>query len=105
MVVPVAQQRVEGEASRSLAFSVLAISSIVLLANSFRKEATFTNDSDTVIYLAKGDIATVNAGIRLNASGGKCIIEPDSTGRIYIGPVAAIAAAAGGKVLCMTEDL
>jgi len=102
--VPVNQVRVQGESSRPGATTVGLASVLVMRPNSLRKEATFTNDSDAVIYLAKGDLATLHAGSRLNAYGGFAIIEPDATGRIYTGPVAAISSAAT-KNLCWTEDL
>jgi len=96
-------KRVEGESSRS-AFATIGVASLlVLLNNRFRKEATFTNDSDTVIYGAKGEIAAINAGVRLNANGGSWVIESDSTGRIYTGPVSFISTGAN-KNLCFTED-
>ena len=102
--IPVTNVRREGEASRGSFHTVGTGSSVVLRANPYRKEATFSNDSANVIYLAKGESATLNAGIRLNASGGFAIIEPDSTGRIYTGPVSAISSVATQN-LCWTEDL
>ena len=102
--VPVVQVRIQGESSRPGFVTVGINSVLVLRPNSLRKEATFTNDSLNVIFLAKGDLATLNAGIRLNALGGVAIIEPDSTGRIYTGPMAAITSVATQN-LCFTEDL
>lgn len=101
--VPVDQTRQPGESSRPGAVAVGVTSVIVLQRQPFRKEATFTNDSDTVIFLAKGSLATLNAGIRLNANGGLADILPDTTGRIYVGPISAICSLAA-KNLCFTED-
>lgn len=42
----------------------------VLLARPGRKYAIFMNDSDTVIYLAFGEDASVGSGVRLASYGG-----------------------------------
>jgi len=102
--IAVNQVRVGGESSRNSSITVGTTSVHVLRPNRLRKEATFTNDSDTAIYIAKADEATLNSGIRLSPYGGAAIILPDPTGRIYIGPVAAISSAAT-KNLCFTEDI
>lgn len=78
-------------------------SSIVVAAVQQRKKLILTNDSDTDIYLARGDNARLNAGIRLNAAGGSFIDEPDNIGRMYSGPWAAISSAAN-KNLCISQD-
>jgi len=92
-----------GQASRDGAIACGAVSLIVLNANIFRKQATFTNDSINIIYIAKGNLATINSGIRLNANGGAFTLQPDTSGRIYVGPIAAIATGAASN-LCWTED-
>lgn len=76
---------------------------VVLRVNSRRKQVIFVNDSDTAIYLAKGDTARLNAGIRLNANGGSYIETPDTLGYLWRGAFSAISSAAL-KVLCVTED-
>jgi len=68
-----------------------------------RKKVVFVNDSVNIIYLARADIARINAGIRLNANGGAFIDEPDNFGRVYAGPWAAIATGAASN-LCISED-
>lgn len=92
-----------GQASRPGAATIGTTSAVVLQGNYSRKQAAFTNDSDTAIYGCKGREAVLNAGIRINANGGSWVIEPDATGRIYTGPVSFISSA-GGKNLCWTED-
>lgn len=69
----------------------------------YRRKITFTNDSDTIIYLAKSDQAVLNAGIRLNANGGSLIDEPDTKGYIYTGIWSAITSLAN-KNLCVQEN-
>lgn len=103
-VWPVVIMRQEGESSRHGAILVGTASVQVLRPNRLRKQASLTNDSDTIIFLAKGAEATLNTGIRLNPAGGSVVIAPDSTGRIYTGPVSAISSAAT-KNLCFTEDI
>ena len=101
--IRVDQIRDPGQASRDGAVTVGAASVIVLNANLFRKQAIFVNDSVSIIYLSKGELATLNAGIRLNANGGAFTVQPDATGRIYSGPISAIAGGAGNN-LAWTED-
>ena len=84
--------------------TVGAASGPVLATNERRRQAIFINDSDTVIYLAKGPTALLNRGIRLNANGGTYIETPDTLAYIYLGPYAAISSAAT-KNLCITEDM
>jgi hypothetical protein len=71
--------------------------------NPRRRRLIFTNDSDTVIYLARYQRAVLNAGIRLNANGGGFVDEPDNTGYMYTGPWHTISSAAN-KNLCVSED-
>lgn len=81
--------------------SVPATSVTALGANGERTGATFVNTSDTIIYLQKSAAAAVGTGIPLNANGGS--YEINST-NLWLGTLFAIAAAAGGKTLCITED-
>ena len=71
----------------------------VLAANDFRMDAALVNDSDEVMYLARGNDAVMNQGIRLNANGGSYNI--DST-NLFKGAINAICAS-GGKNICVTE--
>ena len=86
-----------------LAATVGTTSVIVLRSNPTRKKVVFINDSDTAIYLARSQTAVVNAGIRLNATGGAFVDEPDVYGRMYTGEWSAISSAAT-KNLCISED-
>lgn len=45
-------------------------STLVLAPNPNRADADFVNDGDNVIYLARGNAAVLNSGIRLNPNGG-----------------------------------
>lgn len=90
--------------SRSGSLGVGTASLQVLGPSILRKEAVFVNDSANTIYLSKGATpAVVGSGIRLNANGGVAIIEPDAYGRIWKGPVQAIAVLAGSN-LSWSED-
>jgi len=75
----------------------------IIAANTSRKYLLIVNDSDTVIYLVLGGVATVPAGIRLNANGGSYEMSLQQ-GNVYTG---AINANHGGgavnKVLLLTE--
>lgn len=50
--------------------SVGTTSTLVLSANPRRIYAAFVNDGTDIVYLALGNTAVVNRGIRLNPSGG-----------------------------------
>jgi len=71
-------------------------STVVLAANASRKVALIVNDSDETIYLSYGGTATLNSGIRLNASGGAIREE------LYTGAINAISTS-GSKILTVTE--
>jgi len=77
--------------------TVAATTTEVLEADDTRVFARITNDSDAVIYLALGEDAVMNQGIRL-AVGGYFEINSDN---LYTGSVNAISAA-GSKVLSIT---
>jgi len=72
---------------------------LALAANTARKSAVFTNDSNETIYLALGSEAAMNQGIRLNANGGSYEINQTN---LYTGIVTAICAS-GSKNLCVSE--
>jgi hypothetical protein len=76
---------------------------IAVRDNPYRRKIVLVNDSDTVIYVSKFDVAVINAGIRLNANGGAVVDEPDQKGYIYTGPWSAISTAAT-KRLCIQEN-
>ncbi len=89
--------------AKPISVSVLHTLTEVLRANSNRHKLILINDSDTVIYVHYGNLGAVNSGIRLNANGFGIIDEPDSLGAMWKGQIYAIAAAAGGKILCGYE--
>jgi uncharacterized protein (DUF39 family) len=80
--------------------AIKATSTLVLARNPARNYAAFVNDSDTVMYLALGAAAVKNKGIRLNANGGSLEFTAVN---LYKGPVYAIHAGAGDKILCFVE--
>ena len=59
----------------------------VLAANANRADADFINDSDEIIYLARGNDAVVGSGIRLNPNGGSYHI---GTNNLFHGIINAI---------------
>ncbi len=90
--------------SRSRGVAVGVASVLVLDSNPRRRQALFINDSDTVIYLAKGTPAVLNSAIRLNAAGGSYIETPDTLAYLWVGPFSAISSAAN-KNLIVIEDM
>lgn len=90
-------KRLYRSATANNTFATVGVaSSLILSANGSRISATFTNDSDSTIYLSKGQPAVVGSGIRLNASGG-ALINDEFTGDIY-----AISSGAD-KNMCISE--
>lgn len=79
--------------------SVGSSTTLVLAANGTRRIANFVNDSDEDIYLALGEDAELNKGIRLNAGGGNYEINATNMWR---GAVNAICAS-GSKNLSVSE--
>ena len=78
---------------------VLEVTTVVLAANPNRADAVFVNDSNQPIYLARGNAAVMNAGIRLNAGGGSYEINRDN---LFLGAINAIATG-GDKNLTVSE--
>ena len=78
--------------------SIGTSSTQVLAANSNRKLLILVNDSDEPIYVSLGGTATLNNGIRLNASGGALALDNP----IFKGIVNAISAN-GSKTLVGAE--
>ena len=78
--------------------SIGTSSTQVLAANSSRKLLILVNDSDEPIYVSLGATATLNNGIRLNASGGALALDSP----IFKGVVHAISAN-GSKTLVGAE--
>ncbi len=85
------------------AFPVTNASQIVVRDNQGRKKVTFFNDSAVRMYLAKSDLALINAGIPLQP-GGMLIDQPDNRGYIYTGPWTAVSTVAGPSALAISED-
>lgn len=82
---------------------IAASSTEVIKAEPRRRRVTFTNDSDSIIYLCKGGYAVTNTGIRLNASGGSYEDIEDSRGYLYRGMYYAISDGAGHTLSWVEE--
>ncbi len=71
----------------------------VAVQNTKRRHLLLQNDSDEVIYIAFGQAAVLNTGIRLNAAGGEFHMYGDDT---YPHSINAICAS-GSKKLLVTQ--
>jgi len=91
-----------GEGQAPDGVNVTTSSTEILAANASRKWAVIVNDSDTTMYLAIGQDAEVNKGIRLNARGGVIVIS--RTGDIFsTQAVNGIHGGSGNKVATVQE--
>ncbi len=88
------------ETSRDHSGNVIVTSKIMVPMNEQRTAMTIVNVSDALIYLFHGEVAALNMGIPLNASGGSYQIDKTN---LYKGPISAIHGGTGNKVLCITE--
>lgn len=75
----------------------------ILAANVNRLYALFVNDSDSIVYLALGVAAVLNAGIRLSANGGSYEMS-QKFGNLYTGVVNGISGQAD-KIVLVTEGV
>jgi len=73
--------------------TVGVVSTLVLAANRRRVDAEFVNDGDETVYLARGNVAVMGSGIRINARGGCYRI---GTNNMFYGDIYAICA--GGQL-------
>lgn len=91
----------ESTSGKATNVTVGTSSTTVLEANPRRKPGTcITNDDDEEIYLAKGEIAVMNKGMRLNPNGqGVWYMTSED---LYKGKITAICAS-GSKNLCVEE--
>ena len=96
------QVRQPGWASRAGPFVAGVASLVIIQPNPWRKEAAVFNNSGALVWATKGDLAALNSGIMLR-DGGSMVILPDTTGRIYVGPISVIAVGAGAA-MSFTED-
>lgn len=84
-------------------YTVTTTSGTARVRNDSAKYRIFINDSDTVVYLRLGDgVAVANQGYRLNANGGSYEMS-EMIGNLYTGPIQAIHAGTGNKVLLIGE--
>ena len=81
--------------------AVEIVTTVVLAANPRRVDAVFVNDSNKPIYLARGNAAVLNQGIRLNAVGGSYEINQNN---LFLGAINAIAEG-GAKNLTVSEGV
>lgn len=78
-------------------------SAAILTANPRRRLVVISNDDTAIVcYLARGQTAIVNAGIRLGP-GETLIDQPDIFGRMYYGVWSAVAAS-GTPELTVSEE-
>ena len=75
--------------------TVGVVSTLVLAANPNRVDCDLVNDSDNIIYLARGNAAVIGSGIRLNPNGGSYRI---GTNNLFYGIIYGIATAAGSNM-------
>lgn len=76
-------------------------STAVVGANVARRYLMLANDSDTVLYVQLGGVATVNGGIRVNVG---AALEWHGSSN-YTGAVTAIHGSTGTKALLVTEGV
>ena len=81
--------------STNSAVTVGSSTTAVLTANAGRLGIILVNDSNEVIYLAFGDSAVANQGVRLNASGGSLVLDNSLMSTQAINAICA----SGSKVL------
>ena len=93
---------IELPGSSPRAASVTTASSIVVRENQGRKKLVLCNDGADVIYVVRGQSAVINSGIRL-PTGAVLVDEPDTLGRMYLGPWSAIVTTTT-SVLTISED-
>ncbi len=80
--------------------ALTAVTTPQIPANNARSYLRCSNDSDTVMYLGLGVAPALNAGVRLNASGG--LIEwSDQMGNLWPGSVSAITSVGGKLLMCI----
>ena len=93
-----ARARIEVAIEGAGTITVAATSTAVVAASTRNNRhcIDITNDSDTTIYLALGEAAVVNKGIRLNANGGSWTSNANS---VWQGTVNAISAVASKKLV------
>ncbi|GAG58549.1 unnamed protein product, partial [marine sediment metagenome] len=71
------------------------VTAIALAANPNRVDCDFVNDSDNIIYLARGNAAVIGSGIRLNPNGGTYHM---GTNNLFYGAINAIATGAASNL-------
>jgi len=83
------------------AVTVGAVTTVVLAANGHRVNVVLTNDSEQVIYIARGNAAVIGDGIRLNPAGGSYEIDDTNLWRGAINAICAL----GQANLCVSEGV
>ena len=84
-------------------YNATTTSSDAVAAKASREYLLVINDSDTVVYLALGETAVVNKGIRLNANGGSFEMAR-VFGNLTPAAINCIHGGSGNKVLCGVES-
>ena len=85
--------------------SVGNASTLILAANAGRRYAAIVNDSDEDVYLALGQAAAMNEGIRINSGGGFWEVSRAAVRhRIHVGAVYGICSSGGKNVTVQEVD-
>ena len=79
---------------------VVDADSIIVAANEERADLKIVNDSASIVYLARGNVAVVNSGIRLNANGGAFNMD---TVDLFLGAIHAICALGEDATVTISE--
>ncbi len=69
--------------------TVTNVTGVVVAENAARADLEIVNDSDVVVYLARGNAAVIGSGIRLNPNGGSYSMD---TQNLFLGAISAICA-------------
>ena len=80
--------------------NVTTSSGELVASNSSREYAAIVNDSDTDIYLALGQTAVANRGIRINSGGGSYEINWQN---LFTGAINGIHGGSGNKAVTIQE--
>jgi len=79
--------------------TVAAVTTELIAANELRVFASICNDSDEAMYLAFGEDAVMNSGMRINAAGGSYIINDDNLTLLAVNGICT----SGQKNACVIE--
>lgn len=67
--------------------SVTDVDAIIVAANEERADLKIVNDSASIVYIARGNVAVARSGIRLNGNGGVFNMDQED---LFLGDIHAI---------------